>query len=263
MFTPIGFFGGSGDLLPVLGYSAYIDFKDSPITLNGSNISQINDLSGNGYHAVQTASADQPLWDTDGYYDGQQIENNKALDWSLLNSLFMGRAFDTNNYEFVVACSEQPENAQSFCPVSFADEVGGLSAKIFTTTSTRRDANFGGQQVNYTYATAATSSNSVILYASSKSEPATPQSLLQLFGHVNPIGTSNTQQKGWLTQPVTNSSRIGKNAEHTINDANNFNKGFRGRIYFCAVYPKILTPNQRIRIKNWAVNKWNLTLTQV
>ena len=263
MFTPIGFFGGTGDLLPVLGYSAYIDFKDSPITLNGSNISQIDDLSGNGYHAVQTASADQPLWDTDGYYDGQQIQNNKALDWSLLNSLFMGRALNTNNYEFVVACSEQPGTGDSFFPVSFADEVGGLAVLMLMTTSVRRSAYFAGQQVNYDYETAATSSDSVILFASSKSEPAVPQSLLQLFGHANPVIAGNTSQKGWLTSANTNSSRIGKSAEFTINNANNLNKGFRGRIYFCAVYPKILTANQRIRIKNWAVNKWNLTLTQV
>jgi len=263
MFTPIGFFGGSGDLLPVLGYSAYIDFKDSPITLNGSNISQIDDLSGNGYHAVQTASADQPLWNTDGYYDGQQIQNNKALDWSLLDSLFMGRAFDTNNYEFVLACSEQAGDAQSFHPVSFADEVGGFAVKIITNSSTRRDVTFGGRGVNYQYATPSTSSDSVILYASSKSEPNTPQSSVNLFGHVNPLATSNIRTKSWIPQDATNSSRIGKNAEFTINDANNLNKGFRGRIYFCAVYPKILTPNQRIRIKNCAVNKWNLTHTQV
>ena len=42
---------------------AWYDASDvSTVTLNGSNVSQIDDKSGNGYHVAQSSGADQPLY---------------------------------------------------------------------------------------------------------------------------------------------------------------------------------------------------------
>jgi hypothetical protein len=69
MFTPFAFVKSAAAAAPVLWTPsqittlAWYDASNaSSITLNGSNVSQMNDLSGNGYNAFQNTSANQPLY---------------------------------------------------------------------------------------------------------------------------------------------------------------------------------------------------------
>ncbi|HNW91160.1 MAG TPA: hypothetical protein PKN48_15990, partial [Bacteroidales bacterium] len=45
---------------------------DSSVVLNGSNVSQWSDCSGNGYNSIQATTANQPL-----YYSSVSTLNNK------------------------------------------------------------------------------------------------------------------------------------------------------------------------------------------
>lgn len=47
----------------------------SSVTLNGSTVSQWNDLSGNGFHLTQTTAANQPTWVSSA------INSRPALQW--------------------------------------------------------------------------------------------------------------------------------------------------------------------------------------
>jgi hypothetical protein len=69
MFTPFAFIKSAAPAGPVLWTPAQITTlawydasNASNITLNGSNVSQMIDLSGNGYNATQSTSANQPLY---------------------------------------------------------------------------------------------------------------------------------------------------------------------------------------------------------
>jgi hypothetical protein len=69
MFTPFAFIKSAAAAGPVLWTPsqittlAWYDASNaSTITLSGSNVSQINDLSGNNYNATQSISANQPLY---------------------------------------------------------------------------------------------------------------------------------------------------------------------------------------------------------
>lgn len=70
----------------ILGLQLWLDFSnDSSITLASNNISQINDLSGNGYHATQATAGDRPGTSTiNGRPCGNwgTTESNKRLVYS-------------------------------------------------------------------------------------------------------------------------------------------------------------------------------------
>jgi len=47
----------------IAGLAVWLDMsKESSVTLNGSTVSQVNDLSGNGLHATQPTAANQPTY---------------------------------------------------------------------------------------------------------------------------------------------------------------------------------------------------------
>lgn len=60
----------------VPGLRAWYDASvASSVTLNGSTVSQWNDLSGNGFHLTQTTAANQPTWVSSA------INSRPALQW--------------------------------------------------------------------------------------------------------------------------------------------------------------------------------------
>jgi hypothetical protein len=76
------FLGGAAAFSPtsLTGLVAFFDCKDtSSMTLSGSNITQLNDLSGNAHHATQVTGTKQPLSQNDGcYFDG--TDDRLAID---------------------------------------------------------------------------------------------------------------------------------------------------------------------------------------
>lgn len=84
----------------------WLDADDaSTLTLNGSTVSQWDDKSGNGFHAVQSTASAQPLYDPIGfnskpslYFDASDDEMACAVtNCSSQGDLFFGAAFQFLN----------------------------------------------------------------------------------------------------------------------------------------------------------------------
>jgi len=72
--------------LPSLGFW-YDPSQSSSVTLNAGNVSQLNDLSGNGRHATQGTAANQPPWLSTGVngkpcLDFGTTQNSRNLSWA-------------------------------------------------------------------------------------------------------------------------------------------------------------------------------------
>lgn len=72
--------------LPSIGFW-YDPSQSSSVTLNSGNVSQLNDLSGNGRHATQGTAANQPPWSSTGINGRPCLnygttQNSQNLVWS-------------------------------------------------------------------------------------------------------------------------------------------------------------------------------------
>ena len=234
--------------IPVAGYVAYLDFMDSPMTLNGSRIAQINDLSGNGYNAVQSNTSVQPYWNASGYYDGQNTTNANYLDWSSADAIMNGLSPRTNDYTVVVGTDENSHRRQPF-------GLGGGSddrLEFFYNDSVgRRDYVGFNRQVNF-FSTNNTSKD-IILFGESDA------SNISIYGRMA-TEQSSTTTTNWASDTVSGgtTSRIGYSARGALTTPSDC---WKGKIYFIAVYQKHLTLSERADIATWAVSKWGLTLT--
>lgn len=76
---------GGFDPRAISGLALWLDASDSTtVTLNGSNVSQWRDKSGNNRHAAQSTAANQPAWNT------SPRNGRSTITWS--NSSFMNGA---------------------------------------------------------------------------------------------------------------------------------------------------------------------------
>ena len=85
----VGFMSPQGfDPKSIANLSVWYDASDATtITLNGSNVSQWNDKSGNGYHASQSTSANQPAYVTNDR-NGRPVVSFDGVNDSLVTSSF-------------------------------------------------------------------------------------------------------------------------------------------------------------------------------
>ena len=84
-----GVFGRAASAIPVPlqvpDLELWLDADLSPITLNGSNVAQINDLSGNGRHFTASGGA-QPLYEATGWGNGTaQMDFDGSTDYLTAN----------------------------------------------------------------------------------------------------------------------------------------------------------------------------------
>jgi len=91
MFTfPIGFFSPvvvSGDPSTIFGSSLQLWLRGDSIVLNGSNVSQWTDKSGNSNHATQTNASLQPAYQTTGFNGKPCLNFNNVAVMNLPNFL--------------------------------------------------------------------------------------------------------------------------------------------------------------------------------
>lgn len=97
------FVSGGSSFSPsdISGLTVWLDaaFK----TLNGSDVSQLNDLSGNGNHLVQATASDQPLWNSsDSNFNNLPSVSFDGINHSLEVATFVGGAITQPNTIFLI-----------------------------------------------------------------------------------------------------------------------------------------------------------------
>lgn len=258
LVLPFGFLAGGGpvgNLIPVAGYQAYLDFGESNyLLLDGSgNIETAYDISGNGYDATQPTAGSRPsLTDTGKsatYYQGNATSS--SLFWSSMDSMLQSVDPATNEYTVIAAFDESSQRRQPF-----GLGTGGVAPNrrlefFFNDSVGRRDLIALNRQVFFNSSN--NSAKDIILYGQSNTSNVT------VYGYMN-TGQSGTNSTNWQSDSFNTFSRIGNTARGaTVSTVPG--DTWRGKIYFIAVYHTLLTLSDRESIRDWAVDKWGLTLT--
>lgn len=263
MFVPTGFFASAAaNYIPVEGYSLYMDFgEEDTITKDGSNyISLVNDISTNGYTAEQTGSDSiKPKWNDGsgaslnaGYLDGSANTGDWYLDMVSADAIFDGADPSTNPYTIVVGTDETSARNAPF-------GLGGGSDRrvefFYNDSSGRRDIVAVSKQYFFSGVTN-DSTKDTILFAH------TSDATIDLYRFGTSEANSTGNAPSWASDTFDGGtrSRIGSSARGRSGPPFYLTQGFQGRIYFLAVYPSELSSADRSSIKDWAVDKWGLTL---
>ncbi len=110
--------------------SFWVDFSDAAsVTLNGSNVSQINDKSGFARHATQATAGNQPAY-TSGGFNGLNCATFDGTTKFLASSAFtMAYPFTI----FAVARGVAADTAQR----NITSNIGGTSGFVYKTATTK------------------------------------------------------------------------------------------------------------------------------
>jgi len=108
----LGFMGPTFNPKSISGLKVWLDVSNyASITFNGSAVSQINDLSGNGFHATQSTGSLQPLYQATGFNGRPCVAFNASATQKLVSSSTIANYFNTptTNPQFtIVAAWYQP-----------------------------------------------------------------------------------------------------------------------------------------------------------
>lgn len=231
----LGVFSYSDEWTPAqITTELWFDADDaSTITLNGSNVSQWDDKSGNGRHATQGVAAQQPV------YTENAINGNPSLTFAnTAKSLLMASSvFTTNPKVFIVLKSTTGSQAQ--VPLRLQGSINEFLFVLNATSSnqvyfTRR----GLEQRPVTH----TVTNTTIYFA-------------DLF----PTSIGDYYINGTLATKQNNIGNAGGNANTNVigADAGNANR-FQGDLAECIVLSSIDTDTRQL-IEGYLAHKWGLT----
>lgn len=237
--------------IPVSGYSFVFDFSNDndQITFNGGDIASITDESGT-YSAAQSTAAKQPLWHSDGYLDGANSPSDYFLNIDdLITPIFSGRALGTNSYTIFAITNESDSRKM---PLGIRADSNERYEIFYNDSAGRRDMIYRGQAA----LTGATNNDAedTIIFANNRNSSG--NRVIYRWGTTE---TSATSSPGSAITDANTSSRIGATSRGTDGQYS-AQTGFGGKIYCVGMYPKELSSQERTDIKNWAVDKWGLTL---
>jgi len=213
----------------------------STITLNGSNVSQWNDKSGNGRNATQTGTA-QPLYSSTG------LNNKPALDFDGADDdLVLSSVSDLNSVSqswFIVA---KRDNANGRTEISFGignqQESNGL-ADIPRWTDNKMYSQLG-------YVANRPSPVSVISDA--------PYINCVTGGAVQLSYTNGTLIGTGTTQSLSNFSVLDGGYVGSGRAMSFFGRYFDGKISELIIIPSVATTQDRQLIEGYLAHKWGLT----
>lgn len=113
---------------PATGMNFWIDASQSDtVTLTSGKVSQVDDLSGSGNHAVQGTAANRPLY-AEGFLNGLNALAADGDDELVMTSL---TATDRTCTMFAVGAAH---NLANFAHLFVSNAVGGLAWRIDQTT---------------------------------------------------------------------------------------------------------------------------------
>ena len=221
--------GGAWTPADLTGLALWLDAADSStITLNGTDVSQWDDKSGNGNHAAQAVAANQPARVTNGIqFDG----TDDYMDITAAN-------IKTVTQPFVYAMVVDLNSGATFKPVT--DGITNNLDRVITGNEGAgdNDGMWSGSPVNAATQVTATA---VRVY-----NFASPSSSYFRNGISVASGDSGAQNP-------SNGIRLG--ADHDLSGANYSNILFNEYV----VIDDALSPTDRQKLEGYLAHKWGLT----
>lgn len=220
----------------ISGLLAWYDAADaSSVTLNGSNISQIADKSGNNRNATQSTAASQPAYVTN-VRNGRSVcrFNGATRNDDLVISVPISTAV-------TVFWLGTPTTGKADTYLMSGSGSGGRPAIISNYAPTNRAYEyFGGGGDRFTIATSAAGFN-VVSY--------TIQDGGSLFGYINGSQTVTSTISGAISG--TNMTRLGSAATVAFANAD------MGEVL---IYNRALGSAERLRVERYLGQKWAITV---
>ena len=221
----------------VLTPSLWLDASDaSTIALSGSNVTQWNDKSGNGYNATIGAG-------TITYASNSMVLTGTQVFFTTAPTLTTQSGFA------VVSCTAGNPSGMDIISVK-TTSTGGNTGAVIQQIVTATPNNY--QQL--------TSYGGTILAAGTTSVP-TGTKILNNYTFNST--SASIYLNGTQTASVTGSFTINASGTISIGDfwANAINaEAFKGNIYEIIVYNTVLTTQQRQQVEGYLSNKWRITL---
>lgn len=92
----LGLFAGGFSPASIAGLKVWLDVSNyGSLTFNGTNVSQINDLSGNGFHATQSTGSWQPAYQATGFNGRPCVYFNASIVQRLVSSATIANYINT------------------------------------------------------------------------------------------------------------------------------------------------------------------------
>lgn len=270
MYTPVGFFapqGGGGNLIPISGYSLYLDMQDSPRTVVSGKLQDITDLSTAGYIFSQSDSSLRPYFnEVNGFVSGSNGGANWYLDCENANDILTNRHPNTNgnDFSFVIGTNAAFNSDNYAAAFEMGTNTGGLGSDRY-----RFSFNFNEGGTAQMVA--------MFFYYEMRQFSVTNDLSKGYLGFMNSPGGNSTKyfyQRGSTetTAPTETGQWISDSSWYQITRLGNrsrsnmpsrtpeLSRGFQANIYFVAVYPFQLTSQDRQDIADWFTAKWGLSL---
>lgn len=220
--------------LDISDLKLWLDADDaSSVVLNGSNVSQWNDKSGNGHHFIQATATNQPDYT-------RTINGRKVIDFDGVDNYLRNTSFTTSDRGHVYIVVKQ-------------DSDPGEDVPRFFDGNPRWSIYYDGRAVYDEYRMA--TSAGIIGY------PETPANLdLNLYlGKFN--GSSSRLYRNGISLVYGNVAYVGSSnwvLGANANQISNFLDGAIGEVMY---YNRILTDSEDNRIKNYISGKWGITVS--
>lgn len=219
---------GGFDPRSISNLAAWYDAADSSsVTLNGSNVSQLSDKSGNGRNAAQGAAGSQPAYST-AKYNGKNVVTHTAN-----RTLGVSVPFITTVSMFVVAT--KGSGGGQFILVS----TGSGSAPTFI-TGFIGDYEYYNPTNDRTLMAAAGTATGLNVLAFTHTDSAT----LRVYYNGSQIA-SKTAQQSYNGQSLT-----------TLGSS-----GYGGDIAEVLIYQRVLSDSERSAVTSYLGTKWGVTVT--
>lgn len=223
----------SSPTIPKSGLTLWLDSDDfSTITLNGSNVSQWDDKSGNDNHFAQSIASSQPL------YTGQTINGVQAIDFDGSNDYLHNLALSINLPITV------------FIVIKQDSDPGEDADTIYDSSTGRALFAYDGRSIADFYRIA-TTGGSII-----KSE-ATANLTPHYYTFVYNGASSEMSRDGVLLNsgdvglPSASDFYLGSNITGTANFLD-------GKIGEFIIYERVLDSGEINQVESYLSNKWSL-----
>jgi len=224
----------------------------SPLSLNpalwlsdtGSNAAQWDDISGNGRHATQATSANQPAIVT-GALNGRQVRRFDGVDDLMTGSRIL--------------------TAANFSCYIVVKGVGQQNRNILSQRST--GANIGRTHLCVTddlttpYSTARLFFNNGTSYSVRSSTPVFNNNFNIFYSQSDGAGNSHVRVNGGLPEgALTGQNWTPENQPYQLGALSTTSNQFAGDIAEVLVFPRALTTTERQAVERYLSNKYAITI---
>jgi len=231
----------------IAGLQMWLDADDAAtITLNGSNVSEWRDKSGNGYHATQATSANQPAFTSSGL-NGRAVLTFAGSPEELLTSLSLSAP-----YSVIAVVKEDARHIGPYFGPTTSTNLGfgDVFAVGDTDYNNGKWAAWGATRAVYGNASASVTSNATIVsnIVSGTSLPGD----ISVFANGNG-GVVTAQYAGTAPGASIDSARIGGRGGGVL-------EYWEGIIAEVIVYDRAVTTAERENLERMLASKWGVSL---